>query len=97
MPHQEVRKKPNRTMNKYELTHVAKCPNNNQKDVYNITIESEETIMVEDINEFFHENRIAKMYQEQWADALAERFPDAKICFACEHQGIMITTERGKE
>jgi hypothetical protein len=79
-------------MNKYEVYHIAQCPNNGDFDYYKITIESHITIEVETINLYL--SSISEViFQECIADKLSTRFP-ATITVVGFHQGVKITSTR---
>jgi hypothetical protein len=80
-------------MNKYEIYHSSKCPNNGDFDYYIVTLESSQTIQVEEINSAL--SSMGCLYQETLADNLAKMF-SATITVIGFHQGVKITSTRNK-
>jgi hypothetical protein len=81
--------------NRYRTTFMLKCPNNDRIIRYALEIESNSTIMVENI--------IAAVdalpfegFQEDIADQLAAALPGKHILIA-HHHGVDIETRRGSE
>jgi hypothetical protein len=68
-------------MNIYQTTHRAACPNGNLMDSYQVTIRSQETIMVKEI------------YQEDLATLLRAKL-GAEVIVVGSHHGIQITSTR---
>lgn len=79
-------------MNIYELTHRTPCPNGGLMDAYAIKIESEQTIMVEDILKAMKEAP-SPTFQEALADWLRNQL-GARITITGIHYGIKITCLR---
>jgi len=79
-------------MNTYEITHVARCPNGDLMDNYQITIRSQATIMVEDILRTLNEAP-ARIYQEDMATLLRSKLGGI-ITVVGWHHGIKITSTR---
>jgi hypothetical protein len=79
-------------MNIYEITHQADCPNGELKDVYEIMIRSEQTIMVEEIRRTI-KAAPPKIYQEDLATFLRSKL-GAEITVVGWHHGIKITSHR---
>lgn len=80
-------------MNTYKTKHTGQCPNNGDADYYDITIKSEETIMVEDINKALG-SAPKEIYQEGLVHFLRKTLPMAKsIKVVGDHQGVKVTSE----
>ena len=80
-------------MNTYETTFTVKCPNDDDSIEYNLVIESENTILVEDITSA---TRIAvPAFHESIADGVFALL-GGKQTITAVHQGVRITTVRGK-
>lgn len=79
-------------MNRYELTHRAKCPNGGLVDCYEITIESLTTIHVEEISKTL-KAAPDPIFQEDLADHLRNTL-GACVIIVGTHHGIKITTIR---
>jgi hypothetical protein len=79
-------------MNRYELTHRAKCPNGGLVDCYAITIESPTTIHVEEIAKTIKESP-DPIFQEDLADHLRNLL-GSRVVIIGTHHGIKITTTR---
>jgi hypothetical protein len=79
-------------MNTYEITHVAKCPNGELVDTYQITIRSQATIMVEYILRTLNETP-ARIYQEDLATLLRSKL-GGEVIVVGWHHGIKITSTR---
>jgi hypothetical protein len=78
-------------MNIYQQVFTARCARNKRRVKYTLTIESHDTVMVEDI-----QRAVAKFetgYHEAFADRLFERF-GGKQTLSAHHHGTDITTIR---
>lgn len=81
-------------MNRYELKAGGFCPTNKRRDLFDVVIESERTIPVEDIDRVVAGLDKMKVYQEQWTRLLAERL-GAQVTTVGWHSGVRVTvTER---
>lgn len=82
-------------MNIYHAKFSATCPNNNQTIGYNLRIESQHVIMVEDITkECAEAAKLGKPYHETMADYLHSRL-GGKQHMTGFHHGVLIETYRG--
>jgi hypothetical protein len=79
-------------MNRYNLQHRAKCPNGQLMDVYDITLESTNTIMVEDILKTLKEAP-DPVFQEGLADHLRNKL-GVRVTVIGMHYGVKITCTR---
>lgn len=79
-------------MNTYRAQFCATCPSDGQRIVYSLEMRTDETVMVERINEALDE--IREDYQESIADRLSERFPMCSINLYGVHQGVEIVSDR---
>jgi hypothetical protein len=79
-------------MNIYQTTHRAACPNGNLMDSYQVTIRSQETIMVEDIIKTLNDAP-KEIYQEDLATLLRAKL-GAEVIVVGSHHGIQITSTR---
>lgn len=79
-------------MNTYKLKHIAKCPNGELADSYEIRISSHETIMVEDILRIL-KSAPTEIYQEDLATFLRAK-TGAHTVVTGWHHGIEIISER---
>jgi hypothetical protein len=77
-------------MNTYKYQFAAGCPENDDLIIYHLTIESEETILVEEILAAVTGRRVL---HETLADFLVEKF-GGKQTLVGNHSGIEITTVR---
>lgn len=80
-------------MNVYQYQFPVVCPNDGEKIVFDLTIETERTIFVEHIKEFLEPRKVA--FQEELAEELYSEFAGRQRIKA-SHQGILITTIRGE-
>jgi hypothetical protein len=80
-------------MNRYSITFMAKCPNNDRIIRFALSIESKATIMVEDILKAVDELP-ATGFHEDIADALTVAVPGRQTLCA-HHHGVDIETVRG--
>lgn len=78
-------------MNTYQTKFIAECPANGARILYDLTISTGVSIMVEDINEFLSE--VTSDYHESIADRLFEAFGGQQVLKA-DHHGVSITTIR---
>lgn len=81
-------------MNRYIRQFSATCPNNGAAIIYNLMIETDVVIMVEDI--VTETDAIGNGYHEAIADNLHQRFGGRQILTA-HHHGVDILTRRGGE
>lgn len=82
-------------MNIYRHRFCAKCPNNQRTITYNLEIESEHTIMVEEIVQAGQDaGTIEQPYHENIADMMHKRF-EGKQRLRAFHHGVEIETHRG--
>ena len=79
-------------MNTYETTHRAKCPNGSLVDTYQVKIQSQATIMVEDIISALNDAP-SQIFQEDLATLLRSQI-GAEITIIGSHHGIQITSFR---
>ena len=79
-------------MNRYKTTFRVKCPNDDDSIDYMLIIESDEMIMVEDINKAI--NIKTGAFHESIADGLFALL-GGKQTITARHQGVTITTHRG--
>lgn len=77
-------------MNQYTIKFSATCPNDGAVIQYTMVVESNETIMVEDL---IRSVRDLTDYQEIIADSLFEQFGGKQIITGI-HQGIKVVTRR---
>lgn len=77
-------------MNTYRTQFIARCPSDGQRILYSLEMQSEHTVMVEDINEEL--DNCTEDYQESIAQRLAAEFPQCSIRLHGIHQGIEITS-----
>ena len=77
-------------MNQYTIKFSATCPNDDAAIQYTLVIESNETVMVEDL---LRSVRDLTDYQEAIADSLFEQF-GGKQTMTGTHQGVKIVTRR---
>lgn len=75
-------------MNTYRTQFTATCPADGQRIVYSLEMETNETVMVEAINDALDE--ITEDYQESIAQRLHESFPQCAIRLQGVHQGVEI-------
>jgi hypothetical protein len=75
-------------MNRYELKVVASCPSDGLRDLYTVIIESERTILVEDI--LAATQALPKAYQEDITRDLA-RILAARVTTIGWHYGVKTT------
>lgn len=80
-------------MNSYSYSFPVICPNDGENIIFNLTLETYDTIYVEDLKSFLDLHKTS--YQEKLADALYLKFGGSQKIEAY-HQGILITTSRGK-
>ena len=80
-------------MNIYQYQFSVICPNDNEKIVFDLNIESKKTIFVEHIKEFLAPRTVA--FQEDLAEELYRKFAGRQTIKAI-HQGILVTTIRGE-
>lgn len=80
-------------MNRYGITFMAKCPNNDKIIRYALGIESKATIMVEEILRAV-DALPAAGFHEDIADTLTTTLPGRQTLFA-HHHGVDIETVRG--
>ena len=81
-------------MNEYKTTFFAHCPFNGYRILYELTITTTETIMVEEIIDTV--SRIGDGIHEDIADLLAKKFVGCQTLTA-NHHGVQITTTRDGE
>jgi hypothetical protein len=80
-------------MNRYTTEFFSFCPTNNVRIKYSLLIETNQTIMVEDIiNEVTLHDR---GYHEAIADQLHRTFGGRQVVIA-DHHGVRIETVRGE-
>jgi len=78
-------------LNKYEVEVRAQCPvNPTDTDLYQFTIESEQTIEVEKINEFFQQHAREKIFQEALTQKCAVTL-GVRATSTGFHSGIKVT------
>lgn len=78
-------------MNIYQHKFACFCPSNGQQIIYTLKIESQETILVENITAACARNECA--YQEQLADFLLKRL-GGKQTITAHHHGVDVVTIR---
>ena len=78
-------------MNIYQTEFTCICPVNKKQIEYLWTIETDETIMVEEMIEY--KNKFIEGLHEEMADELSHAFPGEQILIA-DHHGVLITTLR---
>ena len=78
-------------MNTYETEFFCRCPKNNIRIKYLLTIQTSEKIMVEAIIEAV--DMLMKGFHEDIADELYEKFGGLQT-LAADHHGVKITTHR---
>lgn len=78
-------------MNIYRYEFVVLCPNNNMSISYKLTIETNRSIMVEDIVEACD---VGSVYHEDLAHRLYSKFAGRQTLEAFHH-GVWIETRRG--
>lgn len=79
-------------MNTYQTTHRAACPNGGLMDSYQITIRSQDTIMVESIIQILSDTP-SEIYQEDFATMLRSKL-GAEVTVEGFHHGVKITSFR---
>lgn len=79
-------------MNSYRYAFRVKCPNNDQRVAYDLSIESPTTIMVEKIMACCDE--IKEGFHENIADLLLQKL-GGKQTIRAHHHGVDIETVRG--
>lgn len=79
-------------MNIYEVSHLSACPNGGLMDRYHITLESPETVMVEQIKKALSEAS-DQIYQEDLATYLRNRL-GVKTTVVGWHHGVKVTSIR---
>lgn len=77
-------------MNTYRYQFVAKCPRDDRRIVYSLTIKSDDTIMAEDI---VSATSGLTGFQEEIADSLSRRFGGNQTIVAV-HSGVEVETLR---
>lgn len=80
-------------MNRYSVTFMAKCPNNDRIVRFALCVESKATIMVEDILKAV-DALPSTGFHEDIADALTVALPGRQTLTA-HHHGVDIETVRG--
>ncbi len=80
-------------MNIYSYSFPVVCPNDGENIIFNLSIETKETVYVEHIKAFLSLHRTA--FQEVLADKLHTKFGGLQRIEA-EHQGVLIVTIRGQ-
>ena len=94
--------------NKYVTKFTALCPNNNDIDTYEITIETNQFWQIEDILEYLNAMANKKIYQEDLSELLVKKLHTTKtsphyrrnqgfegrITLIGTHQGVEITSVR---
>ena len=94
--------------NEYIAKMTALCPNNNEKDNYTVTIETNQFWQVEDIIFYISRFKNRKIYQEDLAEHLVKKLHSTKtspnynrrqgfigrMTITGTHQGVKITTIR---
>jgi len=94
--------------NRYITTFTALCPNNNDIDTYQITIETNQFWQIEDIVAYLNAMKSKKIYQEDLNELLVKKLHTTKtspyyrrnqgfegrITLVGVHQGVEITTVR---
>lgn len=78
-------------MNIYQIEFTCICPVNKKKIDYLWIIETDETIMVEEIIEY--KNKFIEGLHEEIADELSHMFTGEQTLIA-DHHGVLITTLR---
>lgn len=78
-------------MNIYQTEFTCICPINKKQIKYLWTIETDKTIMVEEMIEY--KNTFVEGLHEEIADELSHQFPGEQTLVA-EHHGVLITTVR---
>jgi class 3 adenylate cyclase len=79
-------------MNTYEVEFFSMCPNNGIRIKYQLKIQTEKTIMVEDIVDATY--LFDRCFHEEAADQLYREFGGIQTLVA-DHHGVRITTHRG--
>jgi len=74
---------------KYKFNFTCICPNDKEVIHYEAIIETSETIMVEDINEYARSLNKLELYQEDITLLISEKFKSKVTTFGT-HQGIEI-------
>ena len=78
-------------MNTYKTQFFAHCPTNNVRITYNLTIQTDSTIMVEDIID--EVSSLNRGFHEAFADRLHCEF-GGKQTLTADHHGVIVETER---
>jgi hypothetical protein len=86
----------------YDFNVICVCPNDKEKIKYSVILETEFTIMVEDILDLSLSVAFKEMYQENLTEELFLRFekndhPIKKIITRGTHQGVTIVCEKEHE
>lgn len=81
-------------MNIYRFKFEVDCPNNDQRICYQVEIQADRTIMVENISGHFLS--LTSAYHEDIADSAYQRFGGYQIIKA-HHHGVDVETRRGAE
>lgn len=81
-------------MNKYSIKFELSCPNNDQRIAYQASIETDRTIMAENLYGYFAS--LASAFHEDLADQAYERFGGRQTIRA-HHHGVDIETVRGDQ
>lgn len=80
-------------MNTYRVQFVAKCPVNNDRVLYTLTIDHGQTIPAESIVTVISELSRTPMFHERLADRLSVALPGIQRLSA-DHRGVSIVTRR---
>ena len=86
----------------YNFNVICVCPNDGEKIKYDVTLETEVTIMVEDILDMSLNVAYKEMFQEDLTEELYLQFerndyPINKIITRGIHQGVTIVCEKEHE
>jgi len=83
-------------MNKYGFTLIARCPNNDDIDYYEVVLETSRMIQCEELVELSNSYTQSKVYQEDLTKQLSQRYA-CKVTITGLHCGgkIKVVSECG--